>query len=217
MQRAGQDKRSQASSVGVCFDCVKEWYTAAVIHQRRDFHFFFFLSWLEECRETIELMVQVPVQFIFIFVRLYIVVVFGLNRGERGGSICYEEDIREPLWSQSRNLLSFLNFIRPRQTGFSSYVLQSCLTLLEPGRYAKEWWSVIVCNHESDSLRDNFVLCIFSFTQSALWPQTRRTVNQNCAQAAAAWQPWRDRLTSSRRSNRAPRTWSRCTPTDPPR
>lgn len=42
-------------------------------------------------------MVQVPVQFIFIFVRLYIVVVFGLNRGERGGSICYEEDIREPL------------------------------------------------------------------------------------------------------------------------
>lgn len=149
-------------------------------------------------------------------------IAFGLNRGERRGSICCEEDVREPLWSQLRNLLSFLNFIRSSQTGFATDVLQSCVTLVQPGSYVKQWWSIIIFNHDSYpklSLRDNFILCIFSssFTQSALWPQTRQTANQSCAQAAAAWQPWRDRLTSSRRSNRVPRTWSRCTPTDPPR
>lgn len=92
-------------------------------------------------------------------------IVFGLNRGERRGSICCEEDVREPLWSQLWNLLSFLNFIRSSQTGFSTDVLQSCVTLMQPGSCVKQWWSIIIFNRDRYpklSLCDNFFLCIFS-------------------------------------------------------
>lgn len=55
------------------------------------------------------------------------------------------------------------------------------------------------------------------FTQNALWPQIPLTARPECAQAAAASPPWKDRTTLSSRLNRVPRTWFRCTPTGPPR
>lgn len=101
-----------------------------------------------------------PVYFHFC-VRLYVMIGFGLNRTERRGSIDCEEDIREPLLSPLENLLSFLNFIRSSQTGFSSDVLQSCLTLVEPEGCGKRWWSIRMFNRGSSPLPGNFV-CVFS-------------------------------------------------------
>lgn len=59
--------------------------------------------------------------------------------------------------------------------------------------------------------------CLCVSAQIALWPRTLPTVRPECAPATAASQRWRDKTTSSSRSNREPRTWSWCTPTGPQR
>lgn len=59
--------------------------------------------------------------------------------------------------------------------------------------------------------------CLCVSAQIALWPRTLPTARPECAPATAASQRWRDKTTSSSRSNRAPRTWSWCTPTGPQR